>query len=286
MPCTRDHDAEAGHVAAFQRNASELNRALILLDNTLADPEAEPCSFRLLRAEKRLEDPLGVFRLDAMPGVADRDTKVGMQAFAMIDPFCDSYTQSSTNWHCLDCIADQVKKYLLQFDGETADHALSSILLIHRDAAELESAGLQFKQVFEEFDDRHLDRILRFTIETKRLLRNVAGAHELFFTEPRIVLCFVVERGMIAEQEEGVGDGLEGIVDLVRDDSRHPAHCGETFGAAQSLLGVKLGGDIAIDFEDCLGANLEGLAAGYGDLISIPGLLHKISVPTAEVQQR
>ena len=79
--------------------------------------------------------------------------------------------------------------------------------------------------------------ILGFAIEAERLAGDVGDADQLFFAELGVVARLFIERGVIAQQVEGVGDGLERVVDLVRDDARNAAHGGEALGLAQSVFG-------------------------------------------------
>ena len=53
--------------------------------------------------------------------------------------------------------------------------------------------------------------------------------------------------GVMARQVKQVDDGLERIVDLVRNRSGEPACGGELFAAADGFFGLLLGGKIACD---------------------------------------
>ena len=46
----------------------------------------------------------------------------------------------------------------------------------------------------------------------------------------------ILKLAVVAQQEEQVGDGFEGIVDLVGDGGGQPAGGGELLGLAQSLF--------------------------------------------------
>ncbi len=67
---------------------------------------------------------------------------------------------------------------------------------------------------------------------------------------------------MIAQQIEGVGDGLQRIIDFVGDDAGHAAHRGELFGLAQRFLRLDLSGDVALDFKNGIAFAVEDLAGG------------------------
>ena len=105
------------------------------------------------------------------------------------------------------------------------------------------------------------------------------GDAEEFFFELRVVAGFIVERRMRGEEEEGVSDGLEGIVDLVSDDAGDASHGNEPFGFAERFLCPELRGDVTVDLEDGIAVGFDGLTAGDDDVAAITGDLGKIAVP-------
>ena len=130
----------------------------------------------------------------------------------------------------------------------------------------------KFDDVVEQIGHGDGDGLLGIAVEAERLAGDVGGALEFLLGEAGIVAGLLVEGGVIAQQVEGVGDGFQGIVDFVGDDAGDAAHGGELFGLAQGLLGLKLRGDVALDFEDGVAFAIEDLAGGNDDLAAVAGV--------------
>ncbi len=144
---------------------------------------------------------------------------------------------------------------------------------------ELSTRSCSSSTSFEQFGDVHGDGLLRFAIEAERLARDVRDALQFLLGHIGEVARRVVERRMIANQVEGVGDGGQGIVDFVRDDARDAAHGGQLFGFAQGFFGLQLRGDVAADLEDGIALVVHGLAAGDDHLGAVLGSLHQVALP-------
>ena len=68
---SRNGHPEARDVAAVKWNASEMNRTLIFLNDSFADPQTQSRSLGCFGAKEWLEYAFGMFRADAETGIAN-----------------------------------------------------------------------------------------------------------------------------------------------------------------------------------------------------------------------
>ena len=128
--------------------------------------------------------------------------------------------------------------------------------------------------------------MLRFAIEAECLAGDVGEAQHLLFAHLGIMAGLFIERGMVAQEKEGVADGLKRVIDFVGDDACDAAHGGQPLGFSQCIFRLQLSGDVAVDLEDGIALRLQRQPAGDHQFVAIASHLGQVSVPTAGGCQR
>jgi len=116
--------------------------AIVLLHDTLADPKAQPRTFRGLGGKKRFKEAFGVLRFDTGTIVQNGYTDT-LSLITAIRAFKHPHFQSTTLRHGLHRISNQVQEDLLQFGGKSQDRAIGIVFLVQCDVIEPQPSRLQ-----------------------------------------------------------------------------------------------------------------------------------------------
>ena len=145
-------DSETGDAFSRQTIASEPNSTVILLHDSLANPQPQAGSFRRFGAEKRLKNSPRILRPDTRSGVDDGN----LNSAPLPGPICrhtHAHTENATVWHGLDGIADQVEEHLPKLDRKPLHEARRKRGLVKLDSIALQSVLLQCEHALEQFRD-------------------------------------------------------------------------------------------------------------------------------------
>src|SRR6266568_1015756 len=181
--------------------------------------------------------------------------------------------------HCLNCISDQIQEYLSQLNRESMDRTRGAISFLESDVACLKSALLESNDIIQQFGDGYGDRSFRFAVETQCLPRDMGNTLQLLFSKNGDVPCFIIQRGVIAKQIEEIGDCRKRIINFMRDDTRNSPHRSKLFSLSQSFFSLRLGGDVAVHFQNRVSFMVHCLVARNNDFCTVSGSLKKVAQP-------
>ncbi len=225
----------------------------MLGDDAAADPEAESGALFAFGGEEGLEEVgLDVFR-DSGAVVCDADDGSGDHAVAGAGGVAESggdadgdFTAGSSG---LACVGDEVGEDLAEFGGEAFDVDGGGEVVVHVDAHLVHAVFEEEEDFLEHLLEIDLDRGLGLAVEAEHGAGDLGDAGELLFGHGH-ELVELFGAGSGAHEEEEVGDGVEGIVDLVGDGGGEASGDGEFFVGEESFLGAAFEGDVAEDEDE------------------------------------
>ncbi len=199
--------------------------AAVLVDELLADPEAEAGAYRALGGEEGVEHLFGSGGGDAVAAVRDGETDSWL-AGGGIEGGGGPDDDAAVMTDGVERVGEQVGEDLAELAGDAED--------LERGFALLDDGGpvgLDFG--LEEVDDGGYQIGSRvaggggeLAVEAEGLAGDVGDAHELAVGDIEVEARCVGKVGCGADEVEGVHHGLERIVDLVGDAGGHAAGAG------------------------------------------------------------
>src|ERR1019366_8942615 len=128
--------------------------------------------------------------------------------------------------------------------GIATDLAKAAVASRHADLPAFQFAGIQLQNLVHDGGGIHRTRRTGIADKSQSLLCQLCHAAHLLLCHCQILAGMA---GVMARQVKQVDDGLERIVDLVRDRSGEPARGGELLAAADGFLGLFLDRNITCD---------------------------------------
>ena len=208
------------------------------VDDALGDPETETRSGESFRCEEWTEEALLGLRRHASASVGDGDGDAGF-AVAPIDGLTSAQVERATGGHRVQCIADEVGENLTDLSLEAMDVSHRTAEAIDVDVRVGDAALVDGEDVADELGEIDLLRAGGLLVEAKGLRGDGRDAAKFDFSCPDVLARLLEATGVLGEVEE-VGDGLERIVDLVRDGTGEAADDGELLTLQESQLGFAL----------------------------------------------
>src|SRR5215831_18562501 len=122
-----------------QMQCTDSNRTLMLLNDALADPQAQACSFFRLCSKEGFEDSFSVLGQDSRPRVENRhsySTAVGRK----LSGFAHAYCQAPALRHGLQRVGGEVEQHLFQLNWKPENDFPGSVFFHHGNALQLQEA--------------------------------------------------------------------------------------------------------------------------------------------------
>ena len=264
-------DAEDGAVVFGGDGGAELHFAAVTLDDGAGDPEAEAGAALAFGGEEGLAEAAPDFGRNAAAVVADGDTNAVDAGIGPAARAADAEKQTAVERRGFDGVGDEVGEDLAHLAG--IDESLFGAVVLALDANALlqDAAAVEGEHFFEELVDVGAHGSGGFAGELEGLAADLGDAVELALGEGEIAGDGGGEIFFRAEKIEKVGDGLKGVVDLVRDRGSEAADGDELLilaqhdgGAVELMLGAGL--------ENGRLADLEGAGDGGGQTLHFAGV--------------
>ena len=236
-----DREDGAGDVATVA--AAHTQGAAVLVDDVLRDPEAEPGAGGLLGGEEGFVEVAKRGGRHAGAGVGDGETNSGAAA-ARVAGLADSNEKSARRVfdHGVNGVADEVGDDLAELAGEDEDAFMPAVLSLDVDLCRTDAALVEGKDGIDEIADPGGGGARGAAVEAQRFGGDVADAREL---ELRLLeVAADLGRGVALRQIDEVDDGLERVVDLMRDGAGETADDGELLVFAKAAFGALARGDV------------------------------------------
>ena len=161
-------------------------------------------------------------------------------------------------------VGDEVGEDLAQLGGESLDGDLGGEIGGDGDAEDLEAALHEQQQVVEHLLEVDADGRLGFAIEAEHGAADLGDAGQLGMGHLEELFGLFLLGFMLQEVEE-VGNGVEGVVDLVGDGGGEASGDGELLVGQQGGAGFDFEGDVAEDHDDA--GDLAGRVADGGSAV-------------------
>ena len=227
------------------------------VDDLLADPEAEPGAGDSLGGEEGVVDFGLGFGAHAGGVVGDGEGDAGL-AGAPVGGFAFADEEAAAVGHDVERVADEVGEDLANLAVEAVDFAAAAAAALDLNVGVGDAALVDGQDGVEEVGDADLLRAGGLAVEAQGLAGDGGGAAELDLGGVEVAAGFVEGVGDLGEIDE-VGDGFEGVVDLVGDGAGEAADDGQLFALDEGLLGLLL----LRDFER---GGADGLDAAVGSI--------------------
>ena len=247
-----EEDAGGG-AAAGLRVADEFDGTAVFDEDALRDPQAEAGAAFALGGEEGLEEVFADLGGDSGPVIDDFDDGPafhpvygGGNAGALR---ADADGNRAALAGGLGGVGDEVGEDLAELGGEPVDGDLGREVGGDGDAERVEAALHQQQQVVEHVLEVDWDGRLGLAIEAEHGAADLGDAGELGLCDVEEMLGFSIV-GIVAEEVEQVGDGVERIVDLVGDGGGEASGDGKLLVGEQGGAGPALHGDVAEDHDD------------------------------------
>ena len=244
--------------------ALQAKDAAVFTNDSLGDPQAEAGAAFPLGGEEGLEEAVVNLWGDAGTVVGDGDGGSCFVPEAMCvrtgvlgsDHDCDMATFAGG----LGCVGDEVGEDLAEFRGESINGYIWRKVRGDLDAKGLEAADHEQEQVVEHLLEVDGVGRLGLAVEAEHGAADLGDACEFALGDIEEVAGLRV-LGIVLQEVEEVGDGVQRIVDLVGDGSGEAAGDGELLVGEQCGASAPLHGDVAEDHDDA-GELAGGIADG------------------------
>ena len=180
--------------------------------------------------------------IDAGAVVSDGDGDA-LAAGGVMAAWRGAEMESSALGESVDGVADEVGEDLADFAVVGLQLGGRTVATVHDDAGALNAGVEQVEDGVDDLDEVDGAGAGGALVEAQRLHGDLGDAVEL--------LLGGIEEGAVIGREvglgdevEAVGDGFEGVVDLVGDGGGEAAGDGEFFGAAEEFLAFFLEGEV------------------------------------------
>ena len=172
-------------------------------------------------------------------------------------PFCHELwartsEAAAVGGHRVKGVANEVGEELAELAGEAEEGEVGWVVALEIDLEGLDAAEVEGDDGVEELADIGDGGEGGLAVEAQGLLGDFGDAGDFLLGELGEAGGFRGE-ALLADEVEEVGDGFEGVVDLVGDGGGETAGGGELFGAAEGFLAALLLGDVDEDGADPAG---------------------------------
>jgi len=212
------------------------------VDDFVADPEAEAGAVEAFGGEEGFEDAGAGFGGDADAGVGEGEGEAGA-AGAPVGCFAAAKEEAASGGHGIDGVGDEVVEDLTDVAFEAGDLAVGALAFFDGDGGVAEAAFVEAEDGGEEVGAGDLAGRGGLLVEAEGLVGDDGDAAEFLVGEVEEVLD-LGDDGVLASDIEEVGDGLEGVVDLVSDGAGHATDGGELLALDESGFGALLMGGL------------------------------------------
>ncbi len=141
--------------------------------------------------------------------------------------------------HGVDRIADQVGEKLAQLAGKTVKIDIRPAACEKpRICSDVQPPRIERQNGIQQLSDIGHHWQGRLAVKAQGLLRHLGDAGDFLLRQVGIGNGLLIERWLVPQQVEKIGDRLQGIIDFVGDGSRQTAGGGQFFRFPQRLLGA------------------------------------------------
>src|SRR6266850_4530395 len=230
----RDHEGRAATEAA-----AHAHRAAMTLHDALRDPQPEAGALARLRREEWLEDLRQKVVRDALPGVAhlDLDGVATEELCLGAGTGLGGHRDRPALRHGIRGVQQEIEEDLLQLIRRRANARQSRVELVRDlNSALAEPLGHKSAGLLHERVEIRVTQRLLLTIEAKHLTEDARHPLRLASRNVQVWPLGGVLAELFLKEVQRVLDGLERIVDLVRDRCREPSRRRELLGVEEDLL--------------------------------------------------
>ena len=268
----RQEESEDSAMVDGVPRAAEAEAALVAVDDAGGDPEAEAGAVELLGGVEGLEDAGADGGGHAMSGVGDGDADAWARAVAGVVSGvvgADAEVAPSLT-HGVDGVGDEVVENLADVVLEAEDFGVAVEGGLDGDAGVGQPALVEVKNVIDKIAGADGGGADGLAMEAQRLGGDLADAGEFALRDLDVVGDLLGKVVGLCDEVEEVGDGLERVVDLVRDGAGEAADGGEFLALDEGLLGLLLVRDLLDDGGDGL-----DLSVGVpdGGVVDVPSAM-------------
>ena len=236
----RKKSGEDGAAGAGTDAASDADGAPVASDDALGDPQSESVADVLLGSEEGVEDFGDGFLGDSGAGVGQSYYGAGALVPAHGRGGPDSYRESAVPGCGVDGVGDLVGEDLAELSFETPDFEFATVLPSKGEALGLDLATVEEEKLVENGGEADDAGRCALAVEAEGVFGDLRNSGELFVSDLEVLGDVLAGGG--AGEIDGVGDGLERIIDLMRDAGGETSCRGEFFGVAKGLFGAPAAG--------------------------------------------
>ncbi len=169
--------------------------------------------------------------------------------------------------HGVDGIGDEVGEGLAELAGAGEDAAGRAVLADNLDVAHGEAVAIEEEDAFEDVREEDFLGGFGVAVEVEDLLGDFADALEFVFGHLEAGAGLVVVGEVALAEVEEVGDGFEGVIDLVGDGAEEAADGDALLAREEEVLGL---GELAVEAEAVAG-RVDGAGDGEGEAVELGG---------------
>ncbi len=217
--------------------AADGEAATVAVDDVLGDPEAKAGAGQLAGGEEGVEDLLDDLGRHAVAGVGEDETDAA-PAGGGVGGVVGAETDAAAGSHGVDGVCDEVAEDLADFALEAVEGGWGDVAAVDGDAGVGEPALVEGGDGVEELGGGDGGGTGALAMEAQGLGGDLGAADDFGFGEGEVVGDVRVEVLVGAGDVDEVGDGFEGIVDLVGDGGGEASDGGEFFGLDEGCLGA------------------------------------------------
>src|SRR6201996_653200 len=242
----REEDAEDG-AAGFMRlpadAAAHGDAAAMLVDDGLADPQAEAGTGCALGGEEGLKDARLGGLVYAASCICHGDVYALRAGKRLLTNRGAEGEAAAIPLHGIDGVADEVGEYLTDLAVVGLYGGQFAIAPLDGDRIAAQARLVEGDHAFQQIVHVGVHRPGALAVEAQGLGGDVGDAVELLLRDAQVLLRSLVEAGG-TDEKEAVGDGLERIVDLMRDGGGESSCGSQLLGAPHDLFAAFLFGEI------------------------------------------
>jgi hypothetical protein len=215
--------------------------AVVLFYDVLADPEAEAGSHKALGGEEGIEDAGDDLCGDAGAGVRKGEDETGLACGEVCD-LVAADEQAAAVGHGVKRVGDEVVEDLTDLAFKADDGAGDPGARLYLDAGVEQASEVQAKDVGDEFFRGDGGGFGGLAIKAQGLAGDEGDAPQLKVRHVQVMVDVMVVLAAASKVQE-VGNGLQRVVDLMRDAAGEAAYGGDLLALDEGVFSSLLRGD-------------------------------------------